>query len=437
MTPGARLQAAIEILSNIEETRHPADRVFDAWARGSRFAGSKDRAAVGELVFKVLRHRAELSTAVGSEDPRLLVLGAVSLLDEAGPAAALALADGTRHAPAPLEPEESAAILNAVMPDDDAPAHIRLNYPDWLQSELETSFGPKLEEEMAALMMRAPTDLRVNALKGDRITALAALIEAGVEIDETPMAPLGLRLKARANVQGLEAFREGLIELQDEGSQLACLLTGVTPGEQVVDLCAGGGGKALSLAAMMANRGQIHACDTDRRRLGKLMPRAQRAGARNIQTRVLTPDALVDGVDADLAELAGKMDCVLVDAPCSGTGAWRRNPDARWRLTPELLESYIEAQNEVLARAAIALKPGGRLVYVTCSVLPSENETRIAAFLEAHPDFVLRNWQEFWPLGVDLPNWPKGGPLRLSPASNGTDGFFVAILKRKAAAVSA
>ena len=437
MTPGARLQAAIEILSNIAETRHPADRVFDGWARGSRFAGSKDRAAVGELVFKVLRHRSELATAMGSEEPRLLALGAVSRIDEAGPDATIALADGTGHSPAPLEPEEEAALRNAVMPDDDAPAHVRLNFPDWLQSELETSFGPKLEEEMAALMMRAPTDLRVNALKGDRVTALAALIEAGVEIDETPLAPLGLRLKARANVQGLEAFREGLIELQDEGSQLACLLTGVTPGEQVVDLCAGGGGKALSLAAMMNNRGQIHACDTDRRRLGKLMPRAQRAGARNIQTRVLTPEAFADGVDADLAELAGKMDCVLVDAPCSGTGAWRRNPDARWRLTPELLESYVEAQNEVLARAAIALKPGGRLVYVTCSVLPVENEARIAAFLVAHPDFVLRNWQEFWPVGLDLPNCPKGGALRLSPASNGTDGFYVAILKRKAPAATA
>ncbi|MDO8289489.1 MAG: RsmB/NOP family class I SAM-dependent RNA methyltransferase [Parvibaculum sp.] len=437
MTPGARLQAAIEILSNIAETRHPADRVFDGWARGSRFAGSKDRAAVGELVFKVLRHRSELATAMGSEEPRLLVLGAVSLLDEAGPAAAMALADGTRHAPAPLEPEEATALRDAVMPDDDAPAHVRLNYPEWLQSELETGFGPKLEEEMAALMMRAPTDLRVNMLKGDRETALAVLTEAGVDVEPTPLAPLGLRLKARANVQGLEAFRDGLIELQDEGSQLACLLTAVTPGEQVVDLCAGGGGKALSLAAMMANRGQIHACDTDRRRLGKLMPRAQRAGARNIQTRFLKPDALVGGVDADLNDLEGKVDCVLVDAPCSGTGAWRRNPDARWRLTPELLESYIEAQNEVLARGAIAVKPGGRIVYVTCSVLPCENDARIAAFLEAHPDFTLRNWQEFWPVGLDLPNCPKGGALRLSPASNGTDGFYVAILKRKAPTATA
>jgi 16S rRNA (cytosine967-C5)-methyltransferase len=431
MTPGARLQAAIDILSTIGTTRHPADRVFDGWARGSRFAGSKDRAAVGELVFKVLRHRAELTTALGSEEPRLLALGAVSMIDEAGPAAAMALADGARHAPAPLEADEATALRNAILPGDDAPAHVRLNYPAWLQGELEAAFGAKLETEMAAMMMRAPTDLRVNVLKGNREAALAALTEAHVEVEPTPLAPNGLRLKARANVQGLQAFRDGLIELQDEGSQLACLLTGAKPGEQIVDLCAGGGGKALALAAMMGNRGQIHACDTDRRRLGKLMPRAQRAGARNIQTCFLKPDALAAGADPDLADLEARMDCVLVDAPCSGTGAWRRSPDARWRLTPELLASYGAAQAEVLARGARAVKPGGRLVYVTCSLLPSENEARVEGFLAGRPDFALANWEDFWPADLSRPSSPERGALRISPASTGTDGFFIAILKRE------
>ena len=432
MTPGARLQAAIDILGKIGTTRHPADRVFDSWARGSRFAGSKDRAAVGELVYSVLRHRAELVTALGSEDPRLLVLGAVSLIDRAGPASAMALADGARHAPAPLEPDEAAALKNAALPGEDAPAHVRLNYPEWLEPEFKAAFGDRLEGEMAALMTRAPTDLRVNSLKGDRDTALAVLTEAGVELEPTPLAPLGLRLKARANVQGLQAFRDGLIELQDEGSQIACLLTAAQPGEQIVDLCAGGGGKSLALAAMMGNRGQIHACDTDRRRLGKLMPRAQRAGARNVQTRFIKTDALALGLDADLADLADRMDCVLVDAPCSGTGAWRRSPDARWRLTPELLANYGVAQDEVLARGCLAVKPGGRLVYVTCSMLPSENEARIATFLAAHSDFELAAWEDFWPTGYTAPVAPRGGALRLSPASTGTDGFYIAILKRKA-----
>ncbi|HEY4345067.1 MAG TPA: RsmB/NOP family class I SAM-dependent RNA methyltransferase [Parvibaculum sp.] len=431
MTPGARLQAAIDILSTIGSTRHPADRVFDGWARGSRFAGSKDRAAVGELVFTVLRHKSELATALGSDEPRLLALGAVSMIDAAGPAAAMALADGARHAPAPLEPPEAAALLGAALPGADAPAHVRLNYPEWLHAEFVQAFGSRLEAEMAALMERAPTDLRVNALKGDREAALAVLAEENIDVEPTPLAPLGLRLKARANIQGLASFRDGLIELQDEGSQLACLLAAAKPGEQIVDLCAGGGGKALALAASMGNRGQIHACDTDRRRLGKLMPRAQRAGARNIQTRFIKPDVLPGGPDTDLADLEARMDCVLIDAPCSGTGAWRRNPDARWRLTPELLESYRLTQAEVLLRGSLAVKPGGRLVYVTCSLLPSENEAQIDAFLKARPDFSLAAWNAHWPDGVEAPPVGKGGALRLTPASTGTDGFFVAILERK------
>ena len=432
MTPGARLQAAIDILDKISATRHPADRVFDTWARGSRFAGSKDRAAVGALVYSVLRHRAELVAALGSEDPRLLAMGAISLIDCAGPAAAMALADGMRHAPAPLEPEEATALKKATLPGKDAPAHVRLNYPQWLEAEFENAFGDKLEHEMSALMERAPTDLRVNSLKGDRDTALVALIEAGVELEPTPLAPLGLRLMARANVQGLQAFRDGLVELQDEGSQIACLMTAVKPGEQVVDLCAGGGGKTLALAAMMGNRGQIHACDTDRRRLGKLMPRAQRAGARNIQTRFIKSDAITLDLDADLADLEGRMDCVLIDAPCSGSGAWRRSPDARWRLTPEFLADYGAAQDEVLARGARVVKPGGRMIYVTCSLLPSENEDRLATFLAAHIDFELAAWEDFWPIDHKMPDAPKGGALRLSPASTGTDGFYIAIVKRKA-----
>ena len=431
MTPGARLQAAIDILSTIDSTRHPADRVFDGWARGSRFAGSKDRAAVGELVFTVLRHKSELAAALGSEEPRLLALGAISMIDRAGPAAAMALADGARHAPAPLEPSEAAALLGASLPGVDAPAHVRLNYPEWLHGEFVAAFGPRLETEMAALMERAPTDLRVNALKGNREAALEKLTEENVDVEPTPLAPLGLRLKARANIQGLASFRDGLIELQDEGSQLACLLVAARPGEQIVDLCAGGGGKALALAAAMGNRGQIHACDTDRRRLGKLMPRAQRAGARNIQTRFIKPDVLPGGPDADLADLEARMDCVLVDAPCSGTGAWRRNPDARWRLTPELLASYRATQAEVLHRASLAVKPGGRLVYVTCSLLPCENEAQIESVLKAQSDFTLAPWEAAWPEGAEMPPVAKGGALRLTPATTGTDGFFAAILTRK------
>lgn len=431
MTPGARLQSAIDILTGIFETRQPADRAFDTWSRSSRFAGSKDRAAVSELVFSVLRHRAQLAAATGSDAPRLLAFAAIALLQGEGAEAAAARADGTPHAPAPLTVEENAALCEAALPGPEAPSWVRLNYPEWLHPEFELALGAGLEREMAALMERAPTDLRVNALKGSRDHAKSALADENVATEPTPLSPWGLRLTGRANILGLASFRDGLVELQDEGSQLACLATGMKPGEQVVDLCAGGGGKSLALAAMMRNRGQVHACDNDSRRLDKLMPRAQRAGIRNIQTRALgifAPDA----PDADLAGLEARMDCVLVDAPCSGTGAWRRNPDARWRLTPEILAGYHTAQMEVLARAARLVRPGGRLVYVTCSLLPSENDRQVTAFLTTDREFTVAPWRSIWP--ADFPPPPAIGDepfLRLTPASTETDGFFIAVLRRE------
>ncbi|MEX0839082.1 MAG: RsmB/NOP family class I SAM-dependent RNA methyltransferase [Parvibaculum sp.] len=432
MTPGARLQSAIGILAGIFETRQPADRAFDAWARSSRFAGSKDRVAVSDLVFSVLRHRAQLAAAIGSDGARLLAFTAVALLQGEGADAAAARADGTPHAPASLTAEERAALGAAVLPGPDAPSWIRLNYPEWLHPEFEAALGPSLEAELAALMERAPTDLRVNVLKATRDRAASVLADENVATEQTPLSPWGLRLVGRANILGLASFRDGLIELQDEGSQLACLAAGVKPGEQVVDLCAGGGGKSLALAAMMRNRGQVHACDTDSRRLGKLMPRAQRAGIRNIQIRVLGPFA-PDAPDSDLADLEARMDCVLVDAPCSGTGAWRRNPDARWRLTSEVLAGYHAAQTEVLARAARLIRPGGRLVYVTCSLLPSENEKQVEAFLASHGGFAEVPWRSIWPedTAAPPPGIGDGSALRLTPASTGTDGFFIAVLRRE------
>lgn len=430
MKPGARIQSAIEILGDIFSSGRPADRVFDQWSRASRFAGSKDRAAVGEIVYTVLRRRAELSTAIGTTEARLLAFAALLLIEGEGLAALSDLADGERHAPAPLSDEERTALETAALPGPDAAPHIRFNYPEWLHTEFEVAFGPRLEAEMAALLDRAPTDLRVNALKAERADALAALGEAEVAAQLCPFSPWGLRLTARVNLPGLALYRDGVIEIQDEGSQLACLLTAVKPGEQVVDLCAGGGGKSLALAAMMGNRGQIFACDTDMRRLGAMLPRAKRADIRNLQTRVLGPFA-PDKPDGELADLEARADCVLVDAPCSGTGAWRRSPDARWHLTPEMLAGYHAAQDEVLARGARLVRPSGRLVYVTCSLLPSENEHRVDAFLATHTDFALADWQDYWPEeGAPLPA-PPGGALRLTPASCSTDGFFMSVLVRK------
>ena len=427
MTPGARLQSAIEILEDIFLSGRPADRIVENWSRSNRYAGSKDRAAISELVYTVLRRRAELSAATGHEDARLLAFAALALVNGEDIAA---LADGSRHAPAPLSEDERNALDAAALPGADAAPWIRLNYPEWLHSEFEAAFGSELEREMAALMERAPTDLRVNTLKTDREAARVALEEAGLLAEPCPWSPWGLRLTTRGNLPGLALYREGAIEIQDEGSQIACLLTGVKPGEQVVDLCAGGGGKSLALAAMMENKGQIYACDTDSRRLAPLEPRAQRAGIRNLQTAVLGPWH-PGAADSDLAGLAGRADCVLVDAPCSGTGAWRRSPDARWRLGPDTLEGYRAAQEEVLARAAGLVRPGGRIVYVTCSLLPCENERQVEFFLERHQDFEPLSWAAAWPEAILPPPAPPGPGLRLAPASSGTDGFFVAILRRK------
>lgn len=426
MTPGARVQAAIDILSNIARTHAPADRVVDGWARASRFAGSKDRAAVSELVYSTLRHRSELAHALKSTDPRLLALGHVALIDGQGSDVAMSLADGGTHAPAPLNENEASALRSAALPGDEVEPWVRCNYPAFLHQELQTAFGARLEPEMSALMMRAPTDLRVNLLKASRDDAATQLVAEGVEVASAPHSPWGLRLKSRANLPALKSYRDGLIEVQDEGSQLACLIANAKPGEQLLDLCAGGGGKSLALAAMMSNRGQIFACDVDPRRLNNLMPRAQRAGIRNIQIRALEKWRAGEQ-DKSLADLVSRMDCVFVDAPCSGTGAWRRSPDARWRLTELDLAGYRAAQEEVLARGALAVKPGGRLVYVTCSLLPSENEAQINRFLAAHSEFSSEDWRQ----GLATHPQLSGGPaLRLSPASTETDGFFIAVLRR-------
>jgi 16S rRNA (cytosine967-C5)-methyltransferase len=427
MTPGARVQAAIDILSNIARTHAPADRVVDGWARASRYAGSKDRMAVSELVYSALRHRAELSDALKSSEPRLLALGALALIEGRGSEAAISLADGGAHAPAPLSEAEQNTLRNAALPDKSAQPWIRLNYPDWLHGELVEAFGDRLEVEMAAMIGRAPTDLRINVLKGSREKTLERLSGENVGAEPTPHSPWGLRLTTRSNLPALQSFRDGLFEVQDEGSQLACLITNARPGEQVLDLCAGGGGKTLALASMMKNRGQIYASDVEPRRLANLQPRAKRAGIRNVQTLALSPWQEGEA-DPSLALLAEKMDRVLIDAPCSGSGAWRRNPDARWNLTQEHLAQYHRAQIETLSRAALAVKRGGHLVYVTCSLLPSENERQIENVLSTHPGFELENWEAS--LDYVPPALKPGGTVRLSPTSTNTDGFFVAVLRR-------
>ena len=320
---------------------------------------------------------------MGGPSPRAEILGALKQTHGLDVEAIAALFSGEGHAPATLTEAERARLAAADL--SGAPAHVVGDFPEWLGSPFEASFGASAADEGRALAERAPVDLRVNLLKATRDKALRAL--AHLKPEPTPLSPVGLRIAMRPDgrappLASDPAYVKGLVELQDEGSQLAALLAEAKPGMQVLDLCAGAGGKTLALAAAMGNQGQIYAADPDAHRLAPIFARLARSGARNVQVRAPKGKADV------LADLKGRCDLVLIDAPCTGSGAWRRNPDAKWRMRPGALEQRIKDQDETLESAARFVKRGGRIVYVTCSVLRAENEDRIAAFLERHDDFL-------------------------------------------------
>jgi 16S rRNA (cytosine967-C5)-methyltransferase len=436
MTPGARLSAAIEVLAEIEAQRRPAADALKAWGLARRFAGSGDRAAIAGLVYDALRRKASAAFLMGGEGPRALVLGMLRLERKLDTDAIARLCDGAGHSPAPLEVGERAALENATLagtPLAGAAPWIAGDYPQWLDPHLAVVFGEERAAEGAALASRAPLDLRVNTLKADRERALAAV--AHLHAQPARWSPSGLRIVLQADaknpaVHAEPAFIKGLVEVQDEGSQLAALLVDARAGQHVVDLCAGAGGKTLALAAIMGNQGQIYATDGDKRRLAPIHERVARAGARNVQ--ILTPK----GVGDVLADLAGRADRVLIDAPCTGIGAWRRNPDAKWRMRPGALDIRVQEQAALLDRAVGLLKPGGRIVYVTCSLLDQENGAQVRAFLARHPDFTAMPAAELTrPLGERALVFaraalvtPEG--LLMTPRRTETDGFFVSVLMR-------
>ncbi len=429
MTPGARIAAAIEVLADIEARRRPAADALKDWGLSHRFAGAKDRSAIGSFVFDALRRRASAAFVMGDASPRAIILGALRLARGLGLDEASALFSGAAHAPAPLDVGERERFMAASL--DGAPAHVAGDFPEWLEPSLHAVFGERLIAETSALAERAPVDLRVNTLKTTREKVLSSL--AHLHAEPTPLSPFGLRLpltpEGRAPALAAEPdYVKGRVEIQDEGSQLAALLAAAKAGEQALDLCAGAGGKTLALAAMMQNKGQIYATDSDGRRLMPIYQRLERSGVRNVQVR---PPRRSEN---SLAELAGRCDIVLIDAPCTGSGTWRRNPDAKWRIRPGALEQRIADQDETLAAAARFLKPRGRILYVTCSLLREENEERVLAFLAASPAFKPVAATEMAE-DAGLPQLAAfastlGPGLRLSPASSGTDGFFIAMLKR-------
>ncbi len=385
MTPSARVQAGIEVLDLViaaaRSNGAPADRIIAEWFRTRRFAGSGDRRAVRELVYTAIRACGEVPQSGRAAMLRL----------RQSDAALAALFDGSPHAPAPIAPDENLAAGGIA--------------PKWLTEQLAASGID--DAEASALLGRAPLDVRVNKLKAGTL----ALPEPG----EFCAAPGGLRFAPGTAIDQWDAFKSGSIEVQDAGSQLACLAVAARPDELMIDLCAGAGGKSLALAAAMDNRGSIIACDSDRRRLSQLPPRAERAGASIITTQLLDTGRELASLDGWL----GRADAVLVDAPCSGTGTWRRNPEARWRLTEDGLARLALLQARLLDLAAKLVRPGGRLIYVTCSLLDREGAQQAADFLSRHGAWRAR--QPSVAAGR-----PHGAGLRLTPAHDSTDGFFIA-----------
>lgn len=435
MRDGGRLAAAIEVLEAVEAHHKPVRLALKAWGEASRHAGAKDRAWVAGLVLDGLRRRRSLEWRIGQPGPRAVALAALRY-DWDWPLERIVEAAGEpQHGPGALSEAEMARLTEPCGLGEAAP-DVRGDYPDWLEPHLNRAFGERRAEELAALSHRAPIDLRVNSLKTDVPRALKALEQLGVApaglISAALRAPAPAASDRAAPVEAAPEFEKGWFEVQDLGSQIAAAAAGEIKGRQVLDFCAGGGGKTLALAAGMGNSGQLYAYDADARRLTDTVRRSQRAGVRNLQVRSpLRNDAL--------AELAGKMDVVFVDAPCTGSGTWRRHPDAKWRLRPAQLDRRQAEQDAVLAAACAYVKPGGRLVYVTCSLLMEENEDRIAAFLADHPNFATTaalaqiaasGLADADGLALLSERQTPEGYLRLTPATTGTDGFFVAVLER-------
>jgi 16S rRNA (cytosine967-C5)-methyltransferase len=436
MTPAGRLAAAISVLSDIEERHKPAREALKAWGDAARYAGSKDRAWVSGLVLDALRRKRSLAWSIGQEGPRAIALAALRFAWGWSAEQVAEAAAGEPHGPGPLM-DEDARGLSDPRPLEDAPAPVRGDYPDWLEANLERVFGEDRAAEGEALSHRAPVDLRVNTLKSDVGRVLKTLAPMGAAasgvLANALRIPAPEAAERAAAVEAEPAFAKGWFEVQDLGSQIAAAAAGEVKGRQALDLCAGGGGKTLALAAAMGNTGQIFAYDVDARRLKEVVTRGQRAGVRNLQVRSPTDPDPFKG-------LQDRMDVVFVDAPCTGSGVWRRHPDAKWRLTRAQLDRRLQEQAQVLDTAATMVKPGGRIVYVTCSLLVEENEDQISAFLAREPGFAVipaldaiaaSGQASDEGLKLLAAQATREGFIRLSPRSGGADGFFVAVMERR------
>jgi len=425
LTPAARLHATLDLLSEIDGTARPADAVTSGWFRTRRHLDDKDRGAIIDMLYMLLRHHGRLGWWLDrlgwDTTPRNRVLAWLTLAERRTPEQI-----GLLFAPAGLTYAETSLLARLRGHDMTHPAMpdaVRLECPPWALAPLQRRFAEGLATEMAAMLVPPPTDLRVNTIKATRDAVLRDLKRLGLPVAAMRLAPSGIRINDRVALTRIPGLKSGEVEIQDEGSQLVALLVDARAGERVVDFCAGAGGKTLAMAAQMNNRGRIIACDVNEARLKRCAERLRGAGIHNAETRLLSSET-----DRWVKRHKGSFDRVLIDAPCSGTGTWRRNPDARWRAPVESgLESLVALQSRILARAARLVRPGGRLVYATCSLLAEENEDQVTAFLASHPDFVVVPLGEVAPQITDSAHPDH---LLLTPARHGTDGFFAAVLRR-------
>jgi 16S rRNA (cytosine967-C5)-methyltransferase len=430
MRLGGRIQASIEVLTDILDRKTPATMALRDWGKAHRFAGSKDRSAIGNYVHDALRCKSSLGFRMDDDSPRSLALASAVFMGGKSIDELIEAFDGDPHAPTPLMEAERENLTGKISLDS-APDWIQADVPEWIWPAFENNFAEEAITEGQALTARPPLDLRVNTIKAKRDSVLKSLNVK--DLKPTEISPIGIRIDAKPgdgrlpNVQVEPEYQTGDIEIQDEGSQIVSLLIDAKPGEKVLDYCAGGGGKSLALAADMENQGSVFGFDIDKRRLSPLYQRAQRAGASIIDVRQPPSE--------NLKNLVGRMDRVLIDAPCTGVGTWRRKPDAKWRLSEDALERRNNEQRSVLNSAKGFVRPGGLLFYVTCSMLAEENEAQVYAFLEGNDNFALLSAGEVWEekFGAEAPKpWSADGcTLTLSPASTDTDGFFFAVMERQ------
>lgn len=410
MRPAARLRTIAELLPQALSDRQPADRIMQQWGRQNRYAGSKDRRDISDRLFAILRHYGGLTARLGSDDPLLVTMLATHLLGDVMLDEIVAMADGSQYGPPPISAADEKTLTHAAAspPADRANG---LSIPPWLMADIAAQLGDETDAVMQAMLTRAPLDVRVNTLQADRQAAQDALQDDDIETMPLAKIDTALRVHGTAQITMSAAYRAGMVEVQDAGAQAVAQICDARPFETVMDFCAGAGGKALALAAQMNNKGRLLVHDAIKSRMRHLPERVTRAGAEIIET--VSPEHLRD--------FDTQCDLVVVDVPCSGAGRWRRAPETKWRLTAEALADLHKLQAEILQKAAALVRPEGRLAYITCSLLGSENDRQIDKFLEQNQGF--EPMESYGPMGAQARHM-------LHPLNAETDGLFIALMRR-------